>query len=178
MPEDQKKADEVPLEAGIIKIAPQIPEKLLFERLNINIERDANVLSILERLKDVVEGPERVYTIVHILLKQPLSSPLGYIIPPNAGSGILKDRMVQVSSILINFLSDMVKSFENEIMAAIQEGKNYEVEAKTRELIQYHIDAMIAAREAINRLFILYTINLPAKYRPPLANVKFGLDML
>jgi len=164
--------------AAIVRIDPTVAEEALFRKLQQQVIEDEKIDEVLARLSELKSGPEQVAAIVHVVMKQNVGTLLGYIIPPESGAGIIKDRIVQIAVVLLEMLREKVQRIEEEISQSLREGKDYEVNDRVRELIQEHHSAIIAIREIMNRFLVLYHLNLPPGYRPPLAQVKLGMEVI
>jgi len=164
--------------AAIIRVDPAVAEEALFRKLPQQVIEDEKTSAIIEKLEELKAGPENIAAIVHTAMRQNVGTLLGYIIPPESGASIVKDRVVQVATVLLEMLSEKVRRVEIEISQAIREGREFEVEEKVGELIQEHHAAIIAIREIMNRYLTLYYLNLPANLRPPLGQVKLGMEIV
>jgi len=164
--------------AAVLKIDPLIAEENLFQKLSKQVESDSSIRKVLEELKSVQSGPARTAAIVHMMMRHNVSTLLGHIIPPQSGSKIIKDRIVQAATILLEMLREEVEKLEKEITQSIREGKDFEVGRNVKKMIQLHLDVLIAIREIMNRYIVLYSLNLPPEYRPPLAQVKLGVEVI
>ena len=164
--------------AAIIKIDPLLAEESLFQRLQQQVAATPDIAKIIKEYSEAESGPKAIMAIVHVLLRQALASPLGYIIPPDAGANIVKDRIVQSATTLLEMLQEQVRKTQEEIEKSLREGRDYEVEKNARRIIALHHLSLLAIREVMNRYIVLYTINLPPNLRPPLAEVKLGMEVI
>lgn len=163
---------------AVVRVDPIIAEENLFQKLQQQVTPTKEVAKTLKELSDVEGGPQTVMALVHVLLRQVVASPLGHIVPPEMGAGIVKDRIVQAATSLLEVLKDMVRNVEAEIEKSLREGRDYEVEQNVRKMIAMHHFALIAIREVMNRYLVLYSINLPPELRPPLAHIKLGMEVI
>ena len=180
MPEEESRRNDeiVGRRTAVIKIDPLLAEENLFQKLQQQVVKDGKIEKLLKKFREIESGPQTVMALVHVLMRQVLANPLGYIIPPEYGAGIVKDRIVQLATILLNMLAEEVDKFEKEIEQALKEKKDYEVEQTVSKMIALHQNSLIAIREIMNRLLVLYLLNHPPELRPPLAQVKLGMEVI
>ena len=163
---------------AIVKIDTFSAEENIFQKLQQQVVSDGKIEKILEEYKDVESGPQLVMALVHMMMRQVVASPLGHIIPPEAGSSIVKDRIVQAATTILEMLTDKLRQIDEDIERSMREGKEYEVDKNVRKMIVLHQSAMTAIREIMNRYLVLYSMNLPPSMRPPLMQVKLGMEIV
>jgi len=177
--EEESKSGAARVAGGaIVKVDPVLAEEVLFQKIPQQVTTTPDVAKILKQLNEVESGPQQVMALVHVLMRQVIATPLGHIIPPEAGARIVKDRIVQSATALLSVLMDRIRELQAEIESSLREGREYEVEEKVRKIISMHLASMVAIREVMNRYLVLYTINLPPNLRPPLAQVKLGMEVI
>jgi len=163
---------------AVIRVNPGLAEETIFRKLPQQVIEDEKIEDVLERLSELKSGPERVAAIVHLVMKQNVGTTLGYIIPPETGANIIKDRIVQNATVLLEMLKEEVDKLNIEIEVALREGKDYKVAENVKDIVQVHHESLIAIREIMNRYLVLYMLNMPANMRPPLAQIKLGMEII
>lgn len=170
---------------ALIRVTPQFAEGNLIAKLATQVspelqqelrQKPEEELSAYFGGRAVTRYPNVVALMVHVLMRHYTSSVLGHIIPPTMGRTIILDRIRQVASTLL----DEYRSYVDEVTRKIAEkklaGKDFEDEV--RNLIALQKLILIALSELANRWATLYTVNLPVRQRPPLANVKMGIEVI
>lgn len=163
---------------AIVKVDPLLAEEHFFQKLQQQVVETRTINEFIKKFSEVESGPDAVMSLVHILMRQIVSKPLGYIVHPETGASIIRDRIVQSATILIDLLKEEIHNIEMEIEKSLREGRDYEVEKNVRKMVSLHQVGLIAIREVMNRFMTLYTINLPSNMRPPLAQLKLGMEVI
>jgi len=178
MPENEEM--EFQPRGSIIKVIPDIANRSLFGSLGQQVAEDiTDINKILEKLgeTDVKNLPLQVSILVHYLLRNYTTTPLGYIIDPVNGTSILKDRMLQILQLLESIVERKIRELQREARIR-RKDPGFDIGQKIDDIINLHHIIMLASRESMNRLRNLQSINARPDKRPPLANVKIGYDII
>ena len=180
MPEEETKPyEEYEIKGALIKIMPSLADQNLFRKLSVQIQEDYKVVEqLLEALgSEIKHQPAEVSTLVHSLLRNYTGTALGYIIDPLHSKSIIVDRITQICEIIMLITERRIMRLLDKVRKG-QLAPNDDISREINNIIRLHEISMIAIREVTNRLITLARINAPAPYRPPLANVKMGFDLM
>jgi len=164
----------VNISGAILKVNPENVDNRILDKISTQISRE------LQQLKDK-NSTERVTIIVNeiinMLLKPYLSTRLGgQIVDPRTGDEVIKDRMIQFAELCMRIQENAIDRFIQEFGSGLINAKT--IDDKVSELLDTIDISFIVVREIVNRLFVLYQINAPAEFRPPLVNALEGYDVL
>lgn len=162
----------------LARIDPNAANELLFKKLPIQADEI--------RMPDETEMPkaflaaERETKYSGVLLQKILqlftSSVLGATVSPRFGKDIILSRLSLVADILINSMEQTVKELKKEI--AMKKYTNQDIERLIDELLSVPPTMIDVIEEASNRLITLAHINLPPEYRPAMANIRIGYEII
>jgi len=164
----------VNITGAILKVNPENVDSRILDKISTQISRE------LQQLKDK-GGVNRVTIIVNeiinMLLKPYLSTRLGgQIIDPRTGDEVIKDRMIQFAELCMRIQENAIDKFIQEFGSGLINERA--IDEKVGELLDTIDISFIVIREIVNRLFILYQINAPVEFRPPLVNALEGYDVV
>jgi len=166
--EDSERIPRVLAEREIIIRLDPVSTSKFFEHL---------AQEIAPEVEEDVRAPSIVKAallIANEVTKESLSTFLGQVMDPRWNIPQFKDRACQVIEALLDYYrKGMHRLLESARVKAIR-GEEIERELEKLDRLLFAIN--LAAREVINRLFILLTINAPADARPALANVRLGYE--